>query len=125
MKRAENIEKFKADANRRQKSRQCKRKAEDSEGFKEKANESKKKHEDMKKAKDMKSFKENMRQRKMKSENIRTAEQRLKRFLNRVRYGPIFVCSCCHQKLYNYQVDEYTVSLKEEIDLIDENIRGE
>ena len=40
-----------------------------------------------------------------------------------MRYGPIFVCSCCHQTLFINQVDEYTQKLKEEIDKADQNIR--
>ena len=66
-----------------------------------------------------------MRDRKRKSENNISADQRIEKFKTKVMYGPIFVCSCCQQKLFINQVDEYTEKMKDEIDLIDQNIRKE
>ena len=57
-KKTDDMVKFRADANQRQKVRQIKRKSENLEGFKEKAQESKSKHVAKKKAEDLKKFKE-------------------------------------------------------------------
>ena len=34
------------------------------------------------------------------------AQERLRRFENQVRFGPIFVCRCCKRKLFQHQVKE-------------------
>ena len=53
------------------------------------------------------------------------ADERLQKFRKRVLYGPIFICSCCHQKLFINQVAELTEKLKEDIDIADPEIRSE
>ena len=74
---------------------------------------------------DLKRFQEKGRERKMKSQNNLSVDQRIERFRKRERLGPIFVCSCCHQKLFINQVDEYTEQMKVEIDSINQDIRKE
>ena len=71
---------------------------------------------------DPKGFQEKINERKTKSVNSLSADQRILRFRNKVRYGPIFVCSCCHQKLFQNQVEEYTDKLKQEIDLKNQDL---
>ena len=41
-----------------------------------------------------------------------------------MQYGPIFVCSCCHLKLFSNQVEELTEKLKELIDIASPEIRA-
>ena len=53
------------------------------------------------------------------------ADKRLRKFTNRVKYELIFICTCCHQKLFENQVIEFTEELKGEIDTKNPNIRGE
>ena len=38
-------------------------------------------------------------------------------------FGPIFVCSSCHQKLFSHQVEKMTDTLKDAIDAVDPDIR--
>ena len=83
------------------------------------------KHEAKKRAEDLESFKENMIQRKMDSNNNVSANQRLTKFRKKVQYGPIFVCSCCHQELFENQVEEFKDKLKEQIDTANPKIREE
>ena len=40
---------------------------------------------------------------------------RLQRFKRATRYGPIFVCSSCHQKLFEYEVVQLEQSLEDEV----------
>ena len=61
----------------------------------------------------------------MKSNNNVSPNQRLTKFRKRVQYGPIFVCSCCHQKFFSNQVEEFTEKLKEQIDTTNPKIREE
>ena len=54
-------------------------------------------------------FKEAQQRRQLKS-RLKTnssvnAAVRLHRFNKAVRFGPIFICSCCHQKRYENEVD--------------------
>ena len=121
-KRSEDMKKYKADENQRQIIRQMKRKAEDPDKFRENAKKHQKKYEHIMRTRDITGFKENIKDRKRKSDNNIGADQRICRFRNKVLYGPIFLCSCCHQKLFINQVDEITEKLKEEIDLIDKDL---
>ena len=40
--------------------------------------------------------------------NALTAEARLKQFQQAVMYGPIFICICCHIKMFKSNVREFT-----------------
>ena len=53
------------------------------------------------------------------------ADKRLRNFKSRVKFGPIFICTCCHQKLFENQVKEFTADLIVEIDAKNPDIRGE
>ena len=75
------------------------------------------------KARDLEGFKENLRERKIKSNSNVSANQRLANFRKKVQYGPIFVCSCCHQKLFETQVNLLTDELREKIDIANPEIR--
>ena len=77
------------------------------------------------KAEDPEGFKENVRQRKEKSYSKLTPQKRLLNFRRRVQYGPIFVCSSCHQKLFENQVEEITDEIRKIIDNVDSGIRAE
>ena len=123
--KAEDLEKFKHNHNQRVKKNEQKKKDEDFEKFKHKHNQRVKKNEQKKKADNPESFQENLKERKRKSRSMTDVDDRLKRFRNRVKYGPIFVCSCCHQKLFQNQVEEFTDKLKEEIDSVNPLIRAD
>ena len=71
----------------------------------------------------MKKFKENAKERRAKSDRNITAKKRIQNFKKKVQFGPIFVCSCCHQKLFQNQVQELTDKLKEEIDQVHPEVR--
>ena len=47
------------------------------------------------------------------------------KFRRKVKYGPIFVCSCCHQKLFENQVEVITEEIRNKIDDADPGIREE
>ena len=49
--------------------------------------------------------------------------QRLSKFKQKVKYGPIFVCSCCEEKLFENQVKVLTDALRKTIDEVDPGIR--
>ena len=53
------------------------------------------------------------------------ASKRLLNFKRRVQYGPIFICSCCHQKLFENQVEVITDEIRDKIDNADPGIRVE
>ena len=61
----------------------------------------------------------------MESDKNVSADQRLNKFRRRVRYGPIFICSCCHQKLFENQVTVITDELRDKIDGANSKIREE
>ena len=115
-KKAEDIDKFREKANKRKHEQEARQKAEDIDKFKENANKRKSKQEAKQRAEDLENFKANMRERKLNSNSNVSATQRLERFRKKVQYGPIFVCSCCHQKFFDNQVEEFTEKLKEQID---------
>ena len=96
-KKAEDLEKFKDDYNHRVKKSEQKKKAEDLKKFKDNHNHRVKKNEQNKKADNPESFQRHLRERVRKSRSMIDVDDRLQRFRNRVKYGPIFVCSCCHQ----------------------------
>jgi hypothetical protein len=50
------------------------------------------------------------------------AAERLKRFKQSVRFGPIFVCSCCERKMFGHQVIE--VDMENFKQMIDEKEPG-
>ena len=75
--------------------------------------------------KEKKGLKENARQRKAKSSSNVTADKRLLNFRKRIQYGPIFVCSSCHQKLFENQVEHITEEIRNMIDNADPGIRAE
>ena len=58
------------------------------------------------------------------SKNV-SACKRLQNFRRRVQFGPIFICSCCHQKLFDNQVEGITDGIREQIDKADPGIRKE
>ena len=94
-------------------------------GFKENHNKRVKENEERKKDADPKGFKEYVRQRKENSNKNISACKRLQNFRRRVQFGPIFICSCCHQKLFDNQVEEITDGIREKIDKADPGIREE
>ena len=49
----------------------------------------------------------------------------MRNFIRRVQYGPIFICSCCHQKLFENQVEKITDELRAKIDNVDPEIRAQ
>ena len=123
-KKAENPDKFKEDKNDRTKKYEQQKKAKNPDKFKEEQHDRKKKSEQQKKAEDPDKFKENLRERKVKSRNMVNANDRLLKFRKKIQYGPIFVCTSCHQKLFINQVEELTNKLKEEINKVDKDIRA-
>ena len=117
-------DKFRKNANERERKHEEKRKAEDKEGFRKDANKRKRKLEAQQKNQDPKKFKENVCQRRRKSDSNISADKRIGSFRKRVQYGPIFVCSSCHQKLFSQQVEKLTKTLKDTIDEVDRDIRN-
>ena len=81
-----------------------KKKDEDLEMFREKLNSKVKKTEQKKKKDDLVSFRENARNRKVTSRSMVDAEDRLRKFRERIRFGPIFICTCFHMKLFQNQI---------------------
>ena len=124
-KKTEDPEEFKKIQNDRVKKSEQKKKAEDPEEFKKNQNDRIKKSEQIKKVEDHERYIEDLKGRVRKSRNMVTADDRLMKFRKKIQYGPIFICTCCHQKLFLNQVDEFTEKLKEEIDKIDQDIRAE
>ena len=113
---------FRDNMNKRIKKYKEKKKAEDPKAFRDSMNKRIKKHEEKKKARDPVGFRANIAERKMKSNLNVDSQQRLRKFQNRVLYGPIFVCSCCHQKLFEHQVEIYDDKLREIINATDPEI---
>ena len=111
--------------NSRVKKHEQKKKEEDPEVFRENTNKRQREVDAKKKAKDLEGFRENVRQRKLKSNSKFSAAQRLDEFRKRVQHGPIFVCSCCHLKLFSNQVEELTEKLKEQIDITNPEIKAQ
>ena len=72
--------------------------------FREKLNSKVKKTEQKKKKDDLVSFRENARNRKVTSRSMVDAEDRLRKFRERIRFGPIFICTCFHMKLFQNQI---------------------
>ena len=68
---------------------------------------------------------ENQRNRKIISRNKCGPDERYEKFRKKVRYGPVFICTCCHQRLFENQVEMYTEDLKENIDRAYPNLREE
>ena len=99
------------------------KKAEDPIEFRNKVNEKKRNYEARQRAENPQGFKDKVNQKKRLQEERQTADQRLAKFNRRVQYGPIFVCSSCHQKLFMNQVEEFSEIIKKEIDDADPNIR--
>ena len=124
-KKQEDPKGFKDNVNKRKAKQEKRQKEKDPVGFKENLNKRVKKIEDRKKKEDPKGFKEHMRQRKEKSNKNVSACKRLQNFRRRVQFGPIFICSCCHQRLFENQVEEITDGIKEQIDKADPEIRKE
>ena len=116
-KKAEDLKKFNEDARKSVAKHEAKKKAEDLKKFKDDAKKRKSEHEAKKKAEDIGQFKENAKERRAKSDRNITGKKRIQNFKKKkVQFGPIFVCSSCHQKLFQNQVQELTDKLKEEID---------
>ena len=90
-----------------------------------KANENKRKTETKQRERDPKRFKENVCHRRRNADNNISAEKRISNFRKRVMYGPIFLCSSCHQKLFSHQVEKMTDTLKDVIDAVDSEIRDQ
>ena len=122
-KKKEDPEGFKAKVNERKKKQETKEKVEDLKSFKEKRNKKKRAHNVKKKNEDPEKFKAKGNEWKRKSSNNVNAAQRLIRFKQKVQYGPIFVCSCCEQKLFENQVKLLTDELRKTIDEVDPGIR--
>ena len=97
-----------------------KAKSEIPEKFKERKRTCQKKWEDMAKYQNVSKFESNKKkanqtyykQVKMKGGG---SLERLKRFRQATRYGPIFVCSSCHQKLFEYEVVHLEESFQDEV----------
>ena len=124
-KKAEDPEGFNEMVKKSKKEYEEKKRDEDLQGFNEKANKRKRAYDEKKKEEDPEEFKENLRKRKQKSDNAVRASQRLAKFKRRIRYGPIFVCSCCHQKLFENQVHVLSDELRKIIDEGNPGIREE
>ena len=116
---------FKENANKRKRKHDNRKRAEDPKGFKENENRRKREHDSKKKNIDPDGFRDNLRERRCKSDNNFSAAQRLAKFRRRVKYGPIFVCSCCHQKLFENQVHMLTNNIRAQIDEGNPGIRQE
>ena len=123
--KAEDEEKFRRNANERIRKHQQKQKTEDEVKFRRKANENIRKTETKKRGKDLRRFKEDTCLRRRNADSNVSADKRIANFRKRVKYGPIFVCSSCHQKLFSHQVEKMTETLKDVIDAVDPEIRGQ
>ena len=120
--KAENPKEFKENVNKRKQKQEKRQKEEDPIGFRENHNKRVKKNEERQKAENPKEFKERARQRKEKSSKNINACKRLQNFRRRVQFGPIFICSSCHQKLFENQVLEITEGIREQIYKVDPGI---
>ena len=116
---------FKENLNKRVKKVEERKKKEDPQAFRENHNKRVKKNEEKKKEEDPKGFKEQIRQRKDNSNKNVSACKRLQNFRRRIQFGPIFVCSSCHQKLFENQVEVITDGMREQIDKVNPKIREE
>ena len=45
------------------------------------------------------------------------SKNRLNRFREDIMYGPLFICICCHGKLFRHSVKDFTDQLKKQIDM--------
>ena len=104
---------------------EARKKEQDPKGFKDNLRKRVKECEARKKVEDSRGFKENATKRKEKSDSNVSASIRLQNFKRRVKYGPIFICSCCHPKLFETQVAEITDDMRLKIDNSDPGIRIE
>ena len=60
--------------------------------------------------------KENQKKWKSKSRLVDSRKTRLKKFRENTMYNAIFVCSCCHRKLFHSNVTKLTENLKGKVD---------
>ena len=123
--KGEDPESFRDNHKRRVRKNEAKLKSEDLKSFRDNHNQRVKKNEAKQKTENPNVFKEKSRQRKERSNNNVTPCKRLLNFRRKVQFGPIFICSCCHQKLFENQVEKISAELKEKIDKADPEIRGE
>ena len=74
--------------------------------------------------------KENQNKRKSKTRLVDSRNTRLKNFRENTMYNAIFICSCCHRKLFQSNVTKLTENIKEKIkakkkDLLRQSIQEE
>ena len=111
--------KFKLDKKKCQDKWEAKILSEDPYKFKERKKERQVKWKDKAETKNVKKYKKELQARnseyhKKKKRKIGSWE-RFKRFRTATRYGPIFICSSCHQKLFEHQVISLDESFEKEI----------
>ena len=87
--RSQNVDKFKKNQNQRQKLSRGKRKVDE---LRELQNKYQRKHR-----------------------RVVTKGDRLKEFREATKYNAIFICTCCHQRMFHSNVQTYTLKIKEEI----------
>ena len=121
-KKSEDPKAFKDNQNKNVKECESRKKAEDLKAFQDNHKKRNKESDARKKSEDPKAFKENARQRKLKSNNNVSASKRLINFRRKTKYGPIFICSSCHQKLFENQVVEITDEIRDQINKVDPGI---
>ena len=114
---------FKENHKKSVKESESRKKAEDLKAFKENHKKRVKESEARKKAQNPQDFNKNTRERKLKSDNNVSASKRLINFRRKTKFGPIFICSSCHQKLFENQVEEITDEIRANIDDADPGIR--
>ena len=110
------LESFQKDHKKRQKKSDQKAKQKDLESFQTDQRNRQKKADQKAKEEDEESFLTDLRMRRKKaydkSKRMVDASKRLQKFNNANRFGPVFVCSCCHQKLYESDVEALTEEIE-------------
>ena len=113
--RALNESKVKESQNKRKKDCIDKQRAEDENKVKETQNKHSKLSLGKRKIEDHQKLKDNQNTRQEKCRRIINECDRLRDFKNATKYNAIFICTCCHQRMFQSNVQLYTSELKNKI----------
>ena len=115
-KREEDFQKVKDDQNERKRISLNKKREEDFQKVKDDQNKRKKLSRNKRKIEDAKGLAKYENQVKLKRKKLWNASDRLKEFKETTKYNAIFICSCCHRRLFNTNVEIITPNLRAKID---------
>ena len=115
MQRALNESKVKESQNKRKKDCIDKQRAQDESKVKETQNKHSKLSLQKRKAEDHQKLKDNQNTRQEKCRRVINECDRLRDFKNATKYNAMFICTCCHQRMFQSNVQLYSPDLKNDI----------